>query len=70
MSTQELEFLSMFPRARGHYEVVARQMVWEEENNPVLLSLTFQEKNEHKDKRSLVVLTCDRCSFTSQFHKE
>lgn len=44
MSTQELEFLSMIPGARGQYEVVARQTVWEEVNNAVLLSLTFQEK--------------------------
>ncbi len=29
---------------RGQYEVVARQTVWEEVNNPVSLTLAFQEK--------------------------
>ncbi len=38
------KFLSMILGVRGQYEVVARQTVWEEVNNPVSLTLAFQEK--------------------------
>lgn len=40
----QLKLLSMVLGVKGQYEVVARQTVWEEVNNPASVTLAFQEK--------------------------